>query len=36
MKINEIKELEEIKWKLMCLEVEIIKGRIKKRRVNRI
>ena len=36
MKINEIKELEEIEWKLMSLEVEIIKGRIKKRRVNRI
>ena len=36
MKINEIKELEKIEWKLMSLEVEIIKGRIKKRRVNRI
>ena len=30
MKINKIKELEEIKWKFMNLEVKIIKERMKK------
>ena len=32
MKINEIKELEEIKWKLMSLEVEIINNKRKNKK----
>ena len=36
MEINEIKELEEIEWKIMSQQVKIIEEKIRKRRINKI
>lgn len=36
MEINEIKELEEIEWKIMNQEVKITEEKIKTRRTNKI